>query len=335
MKKAIVLVNVGTPKKADKKSVKIFLRQFLNDKRVIDIPFFFRLLLVNLIIIPFRVSKSTKLYQKLWTEKGSPILYYLKSLSVKLQKIVPENETIFYAMRYGEPSLISVLEKLKIQDFKELIFLPLFPQYASSTTGSINELILKELSNNQKFTNLKIINQFYNHRAFLNAFVRQIQKYEISDFEHVIFSYHGLPIRQINKIHPKHFEKNCTCSVSMPEHGKYCYKATCYETTRLLAQILNLSSDMYSVGFQSRLDKNWLYPFTDKIIIEKAQSGIKNLLIISPSFVTDCLETIVEIEYEYRNIFIENGGKNLTLVKSLNDNTFWAEAINEIIHSLS
>jgi len=330
-KKAVLLVNVGTPDKAAVKEVRAFLSEFLNDRFVIDLPWLFRKILVNLIIVPFRAPKSTKLYQQLWTPKGSPLLINQKNLSRKLQKILGNEVQVYHAMRYGTPSLKKTLEEIYQEDYDELIIIPLFPQYASSTSGTIIEFVNSETKKWDKKPTLRFIKQFYNHPAFLDAFKEQIKKAHPENFDHLLFSFHGIPLRQVNKIHQGIKADKCNCTKQMPIYGKYCYKATCYETTRLLAQKLTLKKTDYSLSFQSRLSKNWLQPFTDEYVRELAQQGVKKLLVAIPSFVADCLESKVEIGMEAKQIFCDAGGEKLVLVESLNDTDLWVRGLAEII----
>ncbi|MCG8697687.1 MAG: ferrochelatase, partial [Bacteroidales bacterium] len=178
---------------------------------------------------------------------------------------------------------------------------------------------------------IRYIQQFYDHPMFINCFVNAIKENQPEKYDHVVFSYHGLPVRQINKHHPKVDFNSCQCHVKMPGHGKTCYKATCYETSRILANKLELTSEQYSVSFQSRLSNNWLTPFTDETLINLAKQGKKNVLVAAPAFVADCLETTVEIGFEYKELFDEKGGKELTMVESLNDRDDWVDAIVEIV----
>ncbi|MEX2371001.1 MAG: ferrochelatase [Bacteroidales bacterium] len=330
-KTALLLVNLGTPDRATKGSVFTYLTEFLNDGRVIDIPWLFRKILVNLIIIPFRLSNSTRIYKKLWTDEGSPLLLYLESLGKKLQNRLPENFWVYTAMRYRKPSLKHVLDEIRHESFDKLVIFPLFPQYASSTTGSIFEKVFREMADWQAMPELHFVGQYHHHPAFIQAFANLISSYDPEKYDHIIFSYHGLPERQMNKIHPGNPCNVCSCDLEMPEYGMLCYKATCYETTRLLAEKLKLPEDRYSVGFQSRLSKNWLRPFSDKLVEGYARAGMKKILVVAPSFVADCLETIVEIGEEYQHLFRQHGGRELTLVRSLNDNDAWVEAVAEII----
>ena len=329
--KALLLVNIGTPDKPEVGAVRRYLSQFLNDHRVIDIPWLGRKLLVNGIIVPFRAKKSTKLYRRLWTDKGSPLLIYLNALASKLQELVGENITVFGAMRYGRPSLDRVLDEVKKKGFDEIVVFPLFPQYASSTTGSVAEKVMKHLKQWNVIPSVRIINQYYKHPAFISAFVEKIRSYNPEAYDRILFSYHGLPIRQIEKVHPEVPEAECTCQQEMPEHGHFCYKAACYETSRILANELELPPEKYMTSFQSRLSKNWLKPFSDETIKEMAEQGVQKLLVVAPSFVADCLETTIELGEEYKQLFTDSGGRQLTLVESLNSDDNWAEAIKAIV----
>ena len=327
--KAILLVNTGTPDKPEKKYVRKYLSEFLNDPRVIDMPWLLRKILVNLIIVPFRTAGSTKLYRRLFTEKGSPLLFHLRDLTAKLQVKLENNYSVVMGMRYGNPSLKSALGKIKSMGISELIIFPLFPQYASSTTGSVNEFVMKEISKWNEIPEIKFKDQFFSHSSFIGALANLIGKYDPEKYDHVLFSYHSLPLRHIQAVHPVQDISTCSCEREMPGHGEYCYKAACYETTRLLAQELNLPEGTYSTTFQSRFSKNWLGPFTDDVLKELAGKGKKRVLAIAPSFVADCLETVVEFE-GYRELFKKWGGEDLTLVESLNAHDDWVEAIIEI-----
>lgn len=330
-KKAIVLVNVGTPERADVPSVRRFLSRFLNDRRVIDLPWLGQKILVNGIIVPFRAKGSTKLYQRLWTDEGSPILLYLNGLSHKVQKLLGDDYRVFPTMRYGKPSLKEALKAVNKGRFEELIVLPLFPQYASSTTGSVVQYVMDEVKNWNTMPEVRFVGQFYRDAGFLNAFTNQIRSYHPEKFDHVIFSYHGLPLRQIDRIHPEIKGITCSCTDEMPAHGTLCYKATCYETSRLLAQQAGIDPKNYTVAFQSRLSKNWLEPFTDEVLKKLIAENKKKVLVVSPAFVADCLETTVEIGLDYKELFLKLGGEELVLVESLNDNDDWAKAVALLI----
>lgn len=332
---AVILVNLGTPDSPKLSDVRKYLFQFLNDQRVIDLPWILQKALVNLIIVPFRAPKSTRLYERLWSEKGSPLLYYSEQVASEIQQRLGKRYQIFNAMRYGKPDLKIILKDIEKQTFKKIIILPLFPQYASATTGSVYELIMKQISSWQTFPEIHMVSSFQDHPAFVKAFAAQAAKHKIATFDHVIFSFHGLPLRQINKLHPGKDCLTCACKIETIPEGKLCYKASCYETARLIASEIGLTSKDYSVTFQSRLSKNWMSPFTDKTLIEKAESGTKKILIFAPSFVADCLETTVEIEYEYGHLFRKHGGEHLKMVESLNANKAWIDGLEQMITELN
>jgi len=330
-RKALLLVNLGTPEKPEKKAVRRYLSEFLGDRRVIDMPWLFRKMLVHLVILPFRTGTSTRRYQKLWGDKGSPLLVHLERLTVKLQRKLSGEYTVIPAMRYGKPSLAEALSRLEKTPFEEICVLPLFPQYASSTTGSILEMVLGTIRSWEVVPNIRLITSFHHRPEFIEAFAAQVELQEPHTFDHILFSYHGLPYKHLFKLHPDMDCRVCDCSKAMPSCGTYCYKAACYETTRLLARKLGIFETGYSVGFQSRLSKNWLSPFSDERIVQLARNRVEKVLVVAPSFVADCLETLVEVESEYRQLFLDNGGEQLVLVQSLNDSDQWIEALAAMI----
>jgi ferrochelatase len=328
---AVLLINVGTPDEPTVKAVRRYLSEFLNDRRVIDIPLVLQKILVNLIIVPFRAPKSTKLYQRLWTEKGSPLLYFSEQCKEELQQKLGEKADVFLAMRYGNPSVGKALLAIRNGNYDRIVVFPMFPQYASSTNGTAIQAVFDEVGRWNTIPEIQAVNQFYDHPAFLDAFAERIRSYGPENFDHIIFSYHGLPNRHLEKNHPEESILTCNCETSLPEFGKFCYKATCYQTTRELAHRLGLESGRYSVSFQSRLSNNWMTPFTDKNLIGRARQGSKNILVAAPAFVADCLETTVEIGWEYKELFLGNGGENLQMVESLNDSPAWINAMDEIL----
>lgn len=322
-KTAMLLMNVGSPDSPTKPAVRNFLSEFLNDKRVIDLPWLLRKILVNGIIVPFRTKKSTALYQRLWTKKGSPLITISEELKSKLQSRLGDDYCVFMAMRYGNPGYKKALSEIKKQGFKRLLVLPLFPHHALSTTETAFVAVKEEIKRQQIDIEIVKTGQFYHDNEFIKAFSAQIKKYRIEEFDHLLFSFHGLPVRQDGKSQPD----------NQNNQKKYLYSEACYETAKLISKELNIYETDYSVGFQSRLSKNWLEPFSDKILLQKLKEGKKKILVVAPSFVTDCLETIVEIAQDYRKIFIENGGEDLQLVKSLNAEDVWVEALIGIIEN--
>jgi ferrochelatase len=327
----VLLINLGTPDSPSVGDVRSYLSQFLNDPRVIDIPWLTRKLLVNLIIVPFRAPKSAKVYKELWTENGSPLVYYSERAKMLLQEALGEEYTVHLAMRYKNPSIPAVLEEMRKQHYSRIIVLPMFPQYASASTGSAVEEVMREMAKWWVIPDVKFINQYYDHPDYINGFVARGKQYDIDQYDHVIFSYHGLPTRQVDKAHP---DGNCSkhnCENVIDEENQYCYKATCYATSRLLAERLNIPKDKYTVSFQSRLDEAWLTPFSDKVVEECGKKGMKKLLIFSPAFTADCLETIIEIGEEYQEIFEANGGEKVQLVESLNDHPAWITCMKNLV----
>ncbi len=326
----VLLVQLGTPDSPKVSDVRRYLSEFLNDPRVIDIPSLLRLFLVNFIIVPFRAPKSAKIYSELWTKEGSPLLIYSEILQKKLQESLGNKFDVHLAMRYQSPSLNSVLAEMKKKQYKKIVVLPLFPQYASATTGSVFEKVMKIVQKWWVIPEIVFVNQFYDHPGYINSFVEKGRKYPITQYDHILFSYHGLPIRQVDKVYED--GKPCTdhnCEMEISHENKYCYKAVCYATTRLIAEKLNIPQEKYTVCFQSRLDKDWLEPFSDKVVIEQAKKGARKLLVFSPAFVADCLETTIEIGLEYQEIFEEHGGEKVQLVESLNDDPLWVETLKD------
>jgi ferrochelatase len=335
MKEAVLLINLGTPDDPSPSKVGKYLTQFLNDKRVIDISAAGRFALVNLLIVPKRKHASSKLYEKIWTKEGSPLLLNGIELKNKVQKELGDNYIVELAMRYQSPSIPSVLNKLREQRPSKIHILPLYPQYASSSTGSTIEEVMDELKNWEVIPSLNFVSKFYDHPKYIEAFVAQGKKHEISKFDHVLFSYHGLPERHILKGSAHYGGNTCqlgSCCDKITKNNQYCYRANCFETTRQIVKALNIPEGKYSSAFQSRLDDKWLKPYSDKVVGELAKKGTKNILVFSPAFVADCLETIHEIGTEYDEIFKHNGGEKVTLVNSLNASEEWVKAICEFIH---
>jgi ferrochelatase len=331
-KTAILLMNVGSPDKPEVSSVRKYLTQFLNDKRVIDLPWLLRKLLVNAIIIPFRVKKSTSLYKRLWTKNGSPLIFYSQQLKEKLQKHLGKNYGVYVGMRYGHPSIKNALIDIKNKNYNTIVLFPLFPHYAMSTSETALAEAERQIKKLQISADIFPIKQFYNHPKFIAAFAEQAEKYDLKKYDHVVFSYHGLPDRQVEKCHPGIKVGDCQCQHKLPEHGKFCYRATSFATSRKIAEKLGLEKGSFTTGFQSRLSKNWLTPFTDNVLMQRLKEGKKNILVLAPSFVTDCLETILEIGFEYREDFVQNGGQKLQLVESLNTEDSWVETMKDLIY---
>lgn len=328
---ALLLINVGTPDQPTLKAVKRYLSEFLNDKYVIPIPWLFRRLLVDLVIVPFKAKKSVKLYRQLWTPDGSPLLVHTENLKRKLQEKTGNDYTVFTAMRYRKPSIASALNSIREQGFQQLIVLPLYPQFAAATTLTATEEVKRVIKQWDATPDLYFVEPFYTHPAYLDAFTRQIRSYKPEEYDYVLFSFHGLPNSHIQKAHARMGISACRCEAETSGHGRFCYRAASYHTAKLLAEHLNLRPDSYGISFQSRLSKSWLAPFTDATLADLAKKGIKRVLVAAPSFVSDNLETTVELGIAYKKLFIANGGEKLTVVESLNANDDWADGIIALI----
>ena len=331
-KKALLIINLGTPDDPSYFSVFKFLKEFLSDPRVIDIPRMFRILLVNLIICPLRSFSSSKVYRQMWKANNneSPIKTNTEKLIQKLQNKLPKYD-VYSAMRYQNPSIKDTLSEILLTNPDEIIIFPSFPQYASSTTGSVYEEVFNILSKEWVIPKIKFINQFFNNDLFINAWIEKISDFDLSNYEKIIFSYHGLPDTQVDKVYNEGKCIDQNCDKEFNDINKFCYKASCYETTRLITSKLNLNEDQYITAFQSRLTKKWLTPFTDEVIEDYAKNNVKNIIVIAPAFTTDNLETLMEIGDEYVELFNENGGDKLDYVSSLNDSDKWVDAIIDIM----
>jgi len=332
-RKAVLLINLGTPDSPSVGDVRSYLSQFLNDPRVIDIPWLSRKMLVNLIIVPFRAPKSAAIYKKLWTENGSPLLFYSKLVTDLLQNALKGEYDVHLAMRYKNPSIPDVLREMQKRNYGEIVVLPMFPQYASASTGSAFEEVIRVMKNWWVIPDVRFISQYYDHPTFIKGVVERARKYDLNSYDHILFSYHGLPERQVEKVHPTLKCENCSCDRDpvVTAERKFCYRATCYATTRILAAELNIPAERYTVCFQSRLDKKWLKPFSDEVVADCARKGMKKILVFSPAFTADCLETIIEIGEEYQEIFEANGGEKVQLVESLNDHPVWIQCLKELV----
>ncbi len=334
-KTGVLLVNLGTPDSASNSDVFKYLNEFLTDGRVIDYPWLPRQILVRGIIVPLRYKNSAKTYREIWDkDRGSPLLYHLQDLAKKVQENLGDNYVVEYAMRYQNPSLENSLEKFRLAQINKIVVLPLFPQYSSACNGSVIQKVQEITSKWLTIPDLKYIHHFYDNAKFIDAFVAQGNKFNFDDFDHVLFSYHGLPARHLKNgdITKKHCLQNAACCASITEINQHCYRAQCYETTRLITEKLGLPKDKFTVSFQSRLGKEvWLEPYTVAVIPELAKQGKKKLLVFSPAFVADCLETLYEIRTEYLEIYEEHGGESITLVESLNSEDKWVDAVCDIV----
>ena len=336
-KTGILLIQLGTPDSPSVADVRSYLSEFLNDPRVIDIPYLIRKILVNGIIVPFRAPKSAKVYKELWTlgNGESPLLTHSRQLKELLQaEFKDEPITVELAMRYKNPSLDVVLERMRKANYDRIIILPLFPQYASASSGSAIEKAMDIIRKWWVIPEIKIISQFYDNSGYIDSIVDNAQKFNLAEYDHILFSYHGLPERQVDKVYDgSDLCQDQPCETQINDENKFCYKATCYATTRLIAEKMGLTENQYTVCFQSRLDKKWLTPFSDKVVEEWGKKGAKKLLVFSPAFVADCLETLIEIGDEYQEIFEEHGGDKVQLVPSSNTHPAFVAGLTKLIRA--
>jgi ferrochelatase len=332
-KKGILLINLGTPDAPSRGAVYTYLKQFLTDGRVIDIPWLPRNLLVRGIIVPFRSGSSAKLYKKLWTEKGSPLKIYGERLAEGVQQHLGEEYEVELAMRYQNPSIESALNKLLAKQVSEIVVFPLFPHYASASTGSVHEEVMRLLSKRQVIPSLKLVNSYYDDPRLIDGFVENSKKFDLETYDHVLFSFHGIPQRHMRKADDcGHCLKVENCCNTISISNQFCYSAQCHATAQAIVEKLGLSKDQYTICYQSRLGNDpWMQPYTSDIIEERAKKGDKRMLVFCPAFVADCLETTIEILDEYKEEFIEKGGEHIDLVESLNDHPNWIKTVAEMV----
>lgn len=336
LKTGVLIVNLGTPDAASRGAVYRYLKQFLLDRRVIDYSWLARNLLVRGIIAPFRSGKSAKSYQLMWTAEGSPLKLYGERLARNLQLLLGEDYVVELAMRYQQPSIAGAVNDLLRKGIGKLIVFPLFPQYASATIGSVHEEIMRVLSSRENIPELLLINNYYDNSGMIEVFAAQARQFDLTSYDHVIFSYHGLPQRQLMKADPggTHCLQNKNCCQTIGLHNHFCYSAQCHGTTRAIVKKLQLQEEKYTTTFQSRLGpEKWAQPYTVEVLRALAAGGAKRLLVFSPAFVADCLETLVEIGIEYKELFEQLGGEHLDLVPSLNDDPRWIQTVSDIIRA--
>ena len=331
--KGVLLVNLGSPESPTAKDVKPYLDEFLMDKYVIDVPFLLRALLVRGIILQTRPKKSAAAYAKIWWEEGSPLVVISKRMQKKVQAKI--DIPVALAMRYGSMSILKGLQELHDKGVNDVMLFPLYPQHAMASTTTI--LVLAEELRKKHFPEMKftIVPAFYNKPDYIKALANSIKKHlDTFDYDHLLFSYHGIPKRHIRKtdITKSHcaIDGSC-CSTLSPAH-EFCYRHQCYETTKQVVKLLGIPEGKYSQTFQSRLagDK-WLTPYTDVEINKMPEKGIKKLAVVTPAFVSDCLETLEEIAMEANHQFKENGGSEFMAIPCMNDNDEWCDVVADWI----
>ncbi|MEM7677333.1 MAG: ferrochelatase, partial [Myxococcota bacterium] len=333
------LVNLGTPDSTAVGDVRRYLREFLSDPRVIDINPIARWLLLNLIILPFRPRQSAEAYRAVWTDRGSPLLFHGQDLAKLVDERLGGGHHVALAMRYGSPSIPDVIDKMLADGVERIVVVPLFPQYSSAATGSALDRVYQVAGEAWNVPSIDAVPAFYDHEAFIEAFAT-VARPHLASFrsDFVLFSYHGVPERHVQKSDRtgQHCLRKDDCCASIGPVNRYCYRAQCFATTRALVRALELSEDSYQTSFQSRLGKTpWIQPYTDELLPELVERGVRRLAVMCPAFVADCLETIEEIGIRAKEDWVAAGGEDLLLVPSLNSEPAWADAVVRLVKDAS
>ncbi len=333
-KKAILLANLGSPDSTQVKDVKRYLSEFLMDERVIDIPYLIRAMLVKGIIVPFRSPKSAKKYKTIWTPEGSPLIHISRMVQQSLTNYM--QVPVELCMRYGNPTPQGAFERLMKDnpDLEEVVLVPLYPHYAMSSYETAFVQVNRIHRQGAYPFSLTVVRPFYNHPQYIQTLANSIRPYLKKQFDHILFSYHGIPERHVRKTDMTHahclMAQNCCETASEAHHT--CYRHQVLTTTQLTARALALSKEEFSTSFQSRLGAEaWLKPYTVTQLAEFPKKGIKKLLVLCPAFVSDCLETLQEIQIEGRETFFKHGGEEFDVVPCLNDHQEWIETLAKLI----
>jgi ferrochelatase len=337
--KGVLLVNLGSPASTSTKDVRKYLDQFLMDERVIDAPYWLRTILVRGIILNTRPKKSAKAYKKIWWDEGSPLIVLSERLHDKVQE--KTELPVALSMRYGSPSMKDGLQELHDKGVTDVLIVPLYPQHAMATTDTI--LVLAEELREKFYPQMKFkhIPAFYHKKEYIKVLGDSIKNYlEGKEWDKILFSYHGIPERHVRKsdITKSHCKPNDSvnfecCKTASPAH-EFCYKHQCYETTRQVVEYLGIKPDQHFVSFQSRLAGDpWLQPYTDKMLEKYPSEGVKKLAVVTPAFVSDCLETLEEIAMEGKEEFLKFGGEQFHAIPCINDNDDWVDVLVDWIEA--
>jgi ferrochelatase len=331
----LLLINLGTTSSPSPGDVRRYLREFLSDPRVIDGPAWKRKLIVELFILPTRPRSSGEAYAKIWTDRGSPLLFYSRDYAEAVQERLGDAAVVELAMRYGRPSIAEALGRLRDRGVGRIIVFPLYPQYSSAATASTLEEVASVVSGWANYPSLVTVPPFYDHPAFIDACARVAAPViRRVDPERVFLSFHGLPERHMRASDATGAHCLCRddCCERIVDANRHCYRAQCYATGRLLADRLEIPEERRVICFQSRLGRTpWIRPYTDEVLVEQARAGCRRAVILSPAFVADCLETLEELGIRAAESWRENGGEVLELVPSLNASEAWVAASLEIV----
>ena len=339
----ILLVNMGSPEAPRPGPVRRYLREFLSDRRVIDIAAPARWLLLNLIILPLRPRRSAEAYAQIWEEQGSPLVRHGRDLTLALSELLearfPDRYRVELAMRYGQPSIESALDVFRKAGIVQITVLPLYPQYSSAATASVIDEVMRAASVHWTVPALRFVHSFYDHAGFIVPLAERLRS-SLAHFEsesgggadHVLFSFHSVPERQILRSDDLGVCSLGACCDAIRPPNPNCYRAHCFATARALAGRLALEPARWSVSFQSRLGRTpWLRPYTDHVLAELPERGVRRLVIVSPSFVADCLETLEELNMRGRESFLSAGGEHFHYVPCLNSDPTWVQGLPDIL----
>ena len=332
MSKGVLLVNLGSPDSPSVPDVRRYLREFLMDGRVLDVNWLTRFCVVNFAILPSRPKQSAEAYEKVWTAAGSPLVAISRNVKNKMQARV--SIPVELAMRYQNPSIPEAVQRLASKGVDSLLLIPLFPHYAMSSFETAVERVREVAGEVAPGMKIEVQPPFFDHPDFITALVASAREYLDRGFDHLLFSFHGLPERHLRKADPtgSHClaKENC-CEVSSPAHAT-CYRAQCFKTAAAFVKAANVPIEKYSVAFQSRLGRDpWLKPYTDYVLPLLANRGVRKLLVMCPAFVSDCLETLEEIGIRGRETFLAAGGAESTLIPCLNEHPQWLDALERMI----
>jgi ferrochelatase len=327
----LLLVNLGTPDSPEPSDVRRYLREFLSDPRVLDMPAWWRFLVLELLILPFRPRASGEAYEKIWTSRGSPLLFHSEDLAAKVRERLAGRSVVELAMRYGRPSIASALDRFREAGVDRIVVFPLYPQYSSAATGSSLQRVFELAAARWNTPYLQVVPPFYDHPAFIGACARVAAPVIAGGpTDAILFSFHGLPERHCRKSDEsgRHCLASASCCDRIVDANRNCYRAQCFATARALADRLGIPADRRIVCFQSRLGRTpWIRPYTDEVLASLPAKGVKRAVIVSPAFVADCLETLEELGLRAAATFRDAGGEELRVVPAVNAEDGWADGV--------
>ncbi len=337
MTKAVVLLNLGTPAEPTPEGLRDYYRHFFSDPYVFDFNPLGLWLLRNLIILPFRAPRIAKDYEQIWMDDGSPLKVYADRMQASVQQAFTaagEDVLVRNAMAYSKPFVAETMAELETAGAKEIVLLPMYPQYSTATTESVFNDVRQAAKKWQVAPKLHFVNDLFTEPAFIRAWTARINSFiEKESIDHVVFSYHGVPEKTIKKADKAGVCKFGTCCQQITEGNRYCYRMQCVQTTEAIVKALGWDKDKYSFAFQSRFGPlPWLQPYLDEHLASLVNKGVKRVAVVTPSFISDCLETLFEIGVEYKEEFEEAGGDHFALVPNLNDDPTWFDAVHEMAH---